>query len=117
MTSILPLSLIDDTGAELLVQWRVGASGLERITYDATGLAELERSVIVPSVMADDTVPPFTYRDTDGALLDPAKIGADAVVDCATLIVMTLSAETSTEPVTSSLSVAVRTRLPGAGEC
>jgi len=117
MTNTLPLSLVDDSGDELLIQWKVGTSGLERITYDAVKLDELDRSVIIPSVLADDTVAPFTYRDMDGDLLDPVKVDAEAVVDCTTLIVMTLSAETSTDPVTSSLSVAVRTRPPGAGEC
>lgn len=117
MPTTLPLSLIDDTGAELLVHWRVGSSGLERITYDPSDLGELDRSIIIPAVMPDDTAPPFAYRDKDGDQLDPATIGADAVVECTTLIIVTLAAETSDEPVTSALSVAIRTRSPGAGGC
>ncbi len=117
MATTLPVSIVDDSGDAAIVHWRVGDNGLERITYDATNFRELTHAVMVAAVMADEATVPFTYHDLDGDLLDPTKVGADTVVDCTTLIDITLAAETSDDPVTVSLSVALRSRSLGAGAC
>jgi hypothetical protein len=117
MSSTLPLLVIDEGGSEQLIHWRVGESGLERITYDPIDSRELTRSVLVPGVGADEVVAPFTYHNAEGRILDPATVGAESVLSCTTLIGVTLAAPDPDLDITSSIDVALRTRIPGGNGC
>ncbi len=116
MSSTLPLSIIDERGVEELIHWRVGPSGLERITYNPATLRERDRSLVVAAV-GEGSESAFTYLDASGSALDPTTTPAGIVTDCTTLIRITLTAPASDRILTATRNVAIRARAPGGNGC
>lgn len=117
MTDTLPLSVVDEFGAEELIHWRIGTGGLERITYDPATNRQRRRSLVVAEIGPDGSTPPFVYLDATGAQLDPTRIPAAAVADCATLVRITLTMPAGDAVEAASTDVAIRSRSPGGNGC
>jgi len=117
MGRALPLSVRDSGGFDVLLDWSIGAAGLERVVFDPVSLRETGRSVVVGEVMAPSNTSPFVYLDANGQVLDPRVLGAGPVANCTALITVTLVVDAGDRLVTSSADVALRTRPPGGNGC